>query len=219
MMSVTGLFLILFLLFHSVMNVVAVFSRDGYKWITDFLGTNAIVQFMVPVLALGVLIHVLYSIILTLQNRKARGSDRYAMTGKSDVDWASKNMFILGLVVAGGITWHLTHFWAEMQLLEWTGRPSEDGFELIAFQFSQLWVVILYLVWFAAIWLHLTHGFWSAFQTLGWNNQIWYKRLKITGYVVATIICLLFAFTAIAFYLNSIGMWDSVGDIWKLGQH
>lgn len=218
-MSITGLFLIMFLLFHSVMNVVAVFSRSGYKWITDFLGTNAIVQFMVPVLALGLIIHVVYSIILTLQNRKARGSDRYAMTGKSDVQWTAKNMFVLGLVVIGGIAWHLTHFWAEMQLLEWTGRPSEDGFELMQTLFSNAWIMILYLVWFVAIWFHLTHGFWSAFHSLGWNNQIWFKRLQVLGYVVATLICVLFAFTAIAFYMNSIGMWDSVGHIWTLGQH
>lgn len=218
-MSLSGLFLILFLLFHATMNLVAVFSKSGYDLITEFLGTNAIVQFMVPVLALGVIVHVVYACILTLQNRKARGNDRYDKTGKSDVQWAAKNMFVLGLIVCIGIALHLTHFWDKMQLREWMGHEPANGFELIQYYFSNIWVVVLYVVWFAAIWFHLTHGFWSAFQTLGWSNTIWYKRLHVTGVVVATIICLMFAFTAIAFYLQSIGVWPNVGYIWTLGQH
>lgn len=218
-MSITGFALIFFLLFHGTMNLVAVFSESGYQTILNFLGTNAIVQFMVPFLALLILLHVVYSVILTLQNRKARGNDRYAVTGKSDVEWSSKNMFVLGVIVLLGIGLHLVHFWSKMQLLEWAGREPENGYELIKFYFSNPVFVVIYLVWFVAIWYHLTHGFWSAFQTIGWNNAIWYKRLKVIGIAVATIICFMFAFVAIAFYLNSIGAWDSVGQIWTLGQH
>lgn len=216
-MSITGLCLIIFLLFHSVMNVVAVFSKDGYDWICHFLGTNAIVQFIVPILALFFIVHIVYSIILTLQNRRARGNDRYAMAGKSEVQWTAKNMFVLGIVVLGGIFWHLTHFWYKMQWQEWTGNPSSNGFDLIALMFSNIWVVVLYIVWFAFIWLHLTHGFWSAFQTMGWNNNKWFPRLKNLGYFFATLIFILFTFVAIAFYLKSVGAWDSVGAIWHLG--
>ncbi|MBR8703952.1 succinate dehydrogenase [Porphyromonas levii] len=214
-MSLSGLFLIIFLLFHATMNLVAVFSKSGYDMITGFLGTNAIVQFMVPVLALGVIVHVIYAVMLTLQNQKARGNDKYDKTGKTGVQWASKNMFVLGLIVFFGIAWHLTHFWAKMQLREWSGVAPENGFELILMQFSNPIVVALYVVWFVAIWYHLTHGFWSAFQTLGWSNTIWYKRLHIVGVVVATIICLMFACTAVAFYLFP----ETVGTIWTLGQH
>lgn len=218
-MSVSGLFLIIFLLFHATMNAVAVFSKSGYDLITGFLGTNAIVQFMVPVLAFFVIVHVVYATILTLQNRKARGNDKYDKTGKSDVQWAAKNMFVLGFIVFIGIAIHLTHFWDDMQLKEWMGQEPENGFKLIQQQFSNVWIVIMYLVWFLAIWYHLTHGFWSSFQTLGWSNTIWYKRLHVIGIIVASIICLMFAFTAIAFYLQSIGVWPNVGHIWTLGQH
>lgn len=218
-MSVSGLFLIFFLLFHGTMNLVAVFSKSGYDLITEFLGTNAVVQFMVQVLALGVIIHIVYACILTLQNRKARGNDRYDKTGRSDVQWAAKNMFVLGLIIFIGIALHLTHFWDKMQLKEWMGHEPANGFELIQYYFSNIWYVVMYLVWFVAIWFHLTHGFWSSFQTLGWSNAIWYKRLHVIGVVFATIICLMFAFTAIAFYLQSIGVWPSVGNIWTLGQH
>ena len=217
-MSVTGLFLIFFLLFHASMNLVAVFSASGYNAVCDFLGTNPIVQFMVPVLALGFIIHIIYAAWLTLQNRRARGTDRYAVTGRSDVSWASKNMFILGVIVLGLLGWHLTHFWAKMQLMEWTGRPSEEGFALVETTFSQWWVVVLYLVWILVIWLHLSHGFWSAFQSLGINNALWYKRWKCIGIIFATIVCLMFAFVAIAFLLHNMGMWDSVGNMWHLGE-
>lgn len=218
-MSITGLALVFFLLFHGAMNVVAVFSQSGYQVILDFLGTNPIVQFMVPALALLFILHIVYSVILTLQNRKARGNDRYAVNGKSDVEWSAKNMFVLGVIVLLGIALHLVQYWSKMQWLEWTGHEPENGYELIKFYFSNPLFVVIYLVWFAAIWFHLSHGFWSAFQTIGWNNQIWYTRLKVIGIVFATVICLMFAFVAIAFYMNSIGMWDSVGHIWTLGQH
>lgn len=219
LMSLTGFFLIVFLLFHSSMNLVAVFSDSGYNMVCEFLGTNPIVQLMVPILALGFIIHIVYAMILTLQNRKARGNDRYDVRSKTKIDWAAKNMFILGVIVLGLLAWHLTHFWAKMQLMEWTGRPSALGFDLVAQVFSSPIVVILYLVWLAALWFHLSHGFWSAFQTLGINNHIWFNRLRILGIIFATLVCLMFAFVAIAFYLKSVGVWTSVGDIWTLGQH
>ena len=82
-------------------------------------------------------------------------------------------------------------------------RPY-DGHAFITFYFSQLWVVILYLAWYLALWFHLTHGIWSAFQSIGWNNQRWLSRWKRVSYVVATLILLGFAFITITFYLKSI---------------
>ncbi|WP_278833220.1 succinate dehydrogenase cytochrome b subunit [Porphyromonas cangingivalis] len=218
-MSLSGFFLVFFLLFHGTMNLVAVFSESGYNAIADFLGTNAVVQFMIPVLALGFILHIVYATVLTVQNRRARGNDRYAKSANMGVQWASKNMFILGVVVLGALGWHLSHFWAKMQLVEWMGDKPEAGFTLIQVAFSSPLIVVGYLVWFVAIWFHLTHGFWSMFQSIGFSNDIWYKRLKALGMVVSTIICLMFTFVAVAFYLQSIGVWDSVGHIWTLGAH
>lgn len=199
-MSISGFFLILFLTFHATMNFVAVLSLEWYDAIAHFLGTNPVVQVAVPVLALGFIIHIIYAIMLTLQNRKARGTNRYAITGKSEVTWASKNMFVIGIIILGILFWHLTQFWAKMQLLEWTGKPSAEASELILAVFSNPIVVIGYLIWLVAVWFHLTHGFWSAFQTIGWNNEIWYQRLKIIGIIVATIISLMFAIVPIYYY-------------------
>ncbi|MDO4789768.1 MAG: succinate dehydrogenase [Porphyromonas sp.] len=219
LMSLTGFFLIVFLLLHATINVVAIFSESGYNAACDFMGTNPVVQLMVPILALGFILHIAYAFVLTIQNRRARGTDRYASSSKTGIDWSSKNMLVLGVVVLGVLGWHLTHFWAKMQLLEWTGKAPEQGFALVVQTFSNPIVVVCYLIWLLAIWFHLSHGAWSAFQTLGWNNKIWFKRLRVIGIIYATIVCLMFAVVAVAFYLHSIGLCDNIGHIWTLGSH
>ena len=67
-------------------------------------------------------------------------------------------------------------------------------------------VVAIYVVWFAALWFHLTHGFWSAFHTIGWNNDIWIKRLKCLSYVFATIIFVGFTVVAVVACLKANGI-------------
>ena len=181
-MSISGLFLILFLLFHLCMNIAAVFSGEAYNMVCELLGTNWYALVGTLVLAAGVVVHFVYAIILTLQNRKARGADRYATSARpKGVEWASQNMFVLGVIVILGLILHLTHFWANMMLAELAGVHGDiaptDGAAFINFYFQGNIVnTVLYLVWFAALWFHLTHGFWSAIQTLGWNNNIWLSR-------------------------------------------
>ena len=64
-------------------------------------------------------------------------------------------------------------------------------------------MLVIYLIWFAAIWFHLCHGFWSMFQTVGWNNQVWFKRLKVIGVVVASLIIFLFVATAVNAFIQA----------------
>lgn len=207
-MSLSGLFLIIFLLLHGSINLLAVYDAinlqsghptDLYNQACEFMGTNPLVQIMVPVLALGFIVHIIYAAWLTLQNRRARGNNRYAIFTRAKIDWASKNMFVLGIIVLGLLIFHLSHFWSKMQLQEWMGNTSEEGYKLVVLTFSNIWVTILYIIWLGAIWFHLTHGFWSAFQTLGWNNKKWISRLHVLSYIVATILVLTFLIVAIYF--------------------
>ena len=210
-MSISGLFLILFLVFHLCMNIAAVFSGEAYNMVCELLGTNWYALVGTLVLAAGVVIHFVYAIMLTLQNRRARGNDRYALSVRpKGVEWASQNMFVLGVIVILGLILHLTHFWANMMLAELAGIHGEiaptDGAAFIDFYFKGNVVnTVLYLIWFAALWFHLTHGFWSAIQTLGWNNNIWLSRWVCISKWVATIICGLFAIVTIIFYVNGVG--------------
>ena len=115
-------------------------------------------------------------------------------------------MFVLGIVVLGLLVFHLTHFWAKMQLQEFTGGEAENPYTLLTTTFGNIWILIIYLIWFFAIFLHLTHGFWSMFQTIGWNNQVWFKRVKVIGIVVAALIMLMFAAVAVNAYLQAHGL-------------
>ena len=212
-MSISGLFLILFLLFHMSMNIVAVFSREGYNMICEFLGANWYALAGTLVLVAGVGIHFLYAAWLTWQNFRARGTSRYASGNKAKADWASKNMFILGAVVILGLIVHLFNFWSKMQLVEIMGQHENslglsptDGAALIERLFANPLYCVIYLLWFVALWFHLTHGFWSAFHTIGWNNQVWMKRIKVISYLVASVFFLGFAFVVVYFYLYSLGL-------------
>ena len=203
--SISGLFLILFLLFHMSMNVVLIFSYDAYDFIAnEILGANWWAVLGTAVIALGMVIHVAYGIILTLQNRKARGRDKYASSSKTPVAWSSKNMFVLGLFVLLFLFLHLYQMWYQMQFKDLFGIEGvrHDGAQLVVDVLSQTWVLIAYVVAFIALWFHLNHGFWSALHTVGWNNDIWMKRLKRLGYFVSTLIVLGFIVVAFAVYLG-----------------
>lgn len=215
-MSISGCFLVLFLLFHMSMNIAALFSAEAYNAICAFLGANWYAVAATGVLAAGVFVHFAYALWLTIQNRKARGQQRYAVTvTEKGVSWASKNMLILGVVVIGGLLVHLVHFWSKMMLVELMGEHSvmvdgvaiepTNGAYLIAFIFSKWYNVLIYVVWLAGLWFHLSHGVWSMIQTVGWANDKWYPRLKCLSTIVATLICGGFALVAVVFFVKSLG--------------
>ena len=210
-MSVSGCFLVLFILFHMAMNVTAIISADAYNMICELLGANWYALVGTAVLAAGVVVHFVYAVILTIGNYRARGKQRYEVTvTEHGVSWASKNMLALGVIIVLGLLLHLCNFWAKMQLVELMGEHTNslglsptDGSALIAYTFSQWYYVVLYLVWFAALWLHLTHGVWSMFQTVGWANDTWYPRLKCLANAVATIVFLGFAAVVVVYFVKS----------------
>ena len=196
-MSVTGVALVLFLLFHMSMNLVAIISAEGYNAICEFLGANWYALVGTAGLAALVVVHFVYAFILTMQNRKARGSQRYAVAERpKGVSWASQNMLALGIIVILGLGLHLFNFWAKMQLpevlhglgMDVSVATAHDGVYHIINTFSCPIYVALYVSWLGALWFHLTHGFWSAMQTLGINNKVWYARWKKIGNVVVTLI-------------------------------
>ena len=205
-MSISGLFLILFLLIHLVANGTYLFSNEAFEMACEFMSLP-IVTIMVPVLAAGFIVHIVYAFYLTALNLKARGSKRYEVANKAKTDsWASKNMLVLGIIVLGFLTVHLTHFWAKMQLLEFMGEEAINPIVLMEQVFASPIMLAVYIVWFIALWFHLTHGFWSAFQTIGLNNSIWLNRWKAIAYVVATILVLGFIVVAVVAYMRVNGL-------------
>ena len=211
-MSISGLFLIVFLLLHMTINFFSVIDSFTGNYGTaeglfqagcDFMALP-IITIMVPVLALGFLVHIVYAFILSYGNYKARGTERYAVANKTKAEsWAAKNMLVLGVIVLGIVAFHLTHFWADMQLAEWQGHHAANPYDLLNATFGNWWMLAIYLVWFAALWFHLTHGVWSMFQSAGFANDTWYPRLKCLANIVATLIFLGFAVVAVVCFLKS----------------
>ena len=181
-MSVTGIALILFLTFHGCMNVVALFSGEAYNMICELLGANWYAVVATLGLAALAVIHIVYAFILTAQNQ---------------------NMLVLGLIICLGLLLHLFNFWYNMMFAELVGMETTlspaDGFGWIKETFANPVFVVLYVIWLVAIWFHLSHGFWSAMQTLGVSGKIWFKRWMIIGNIYVTVLMLAFLAVVLAF--------------------
>ena len=208
-MSVTGVALILFLTFHGCMNMVALFSEEGYNMICEFLGANWYAVVATLGLAALAVIHIVYAFILTAQNRTARGDNRYEVAttvNAGKVEWASKNMLVLGIIICLGLLLHLYNFWYNMMFAELVGAmpaiDPTDGFGWIKETFSNPVFVVLYIVWLVAIWFHLSHGFWSAMQTFGWSGKVWLKRWMCIGNIYVTLLILCFIVVVLVFWFG-----------------
>ena len=198
-MSVTGIAL-------CCMNIVALFSGEAYNMICELLGANWYAVAATLGLAALAAFHIVYAFILTAQNRRARGDNRYDIAttvNPGKVEWASKNMLVLGIIICLGLLLHLFNFWYNMMFAELLGTSfghlPGDGFAFIIDTFSCPVYVVLYIIWLCAIWFHLTHGFWSAMQTLGWSGKTWLCRWKVIGGIYVTLLMLGFLVVVLAF--------------------
>jgi len=197
LMSITGLFLITFLLVHLTMNSMILFDSTGelYNKAAHWMGTNPIIKIVEPVLAIGFILHIIYAGILTLLNQWARpvGYDKQNLRKSST--WASRNMFVLGSVVLIFLVIHISNFFWKMKFTgsELLDQGATDGVEnayllVTTFFIDWWWIDLVYILGAIALGLHLTHAFWAAFQTLGWSNTKWRKRLDILGFLYTILV-------------------------------
>jgi len=209
-MSITGLFLMMFLLVHLTINSLLLFG-DGelFNIAADFMGSNPVMKVVEPILALGFVIHILYASYITLKNLSARPQS-YKVTNKTKASWASKNMYILGGLIFIFLVIHLTNFFWKIKFgtistISYNGGETElhDVYSLVTSQFkSWWWYDAIYILGAIFLFLHLTHGFWSAFQTIGWDNDKWISRIKVVAYIYAIIVAGGFAFIPLFFLLK-----------------
>ncbi|MCM1074391.1 MAG: hypothetical protein NC356_01820 [Ruminococcus sp.] len=207
-MALTGAALVLFVTFHCLMNSVAIFWPTAYNAVCEFLGANWYALIASAGLALLIFIHIIYACWLTVMNRKARGNVRYSVEVRpKTVEWSSKNMLVLGIVVVAFLCVHMYQFWAKMQLVEVLGCegefPAAAGTLFLQEAFS-CWVTpVCYAIGFIALWFHLNHGFWSMFQSVGWDNTTWIPRLKCIGKCWVGIVMVLFFIQIGVFTFNA----------------
>lgn len=195
-MSITGIFLMLFLLVHLGTNLLLMIG-DGemYNKVANVLGSTILFQTIEIVLALGFIFHIIYATTITLRNQKTRPV-KYAKYGSNHLTtWSSKNMYILGFAILAFLIVHLINFFlkikfGEMPLISYDGGITyiKNTYILVSeFFIAYWWYNVIYIVSAILLALHLSHGFWSSFQTVGLNNKVWMKRLKVVSYIYAGI--------------------------------
>jgi succinate dehydrogenase / fumarate reductase cytochrome b subunit len=206
-MGITGLFLISFLVVHCLLNSFIFFNDGGliFNEGAKFMATNPLIRIMEYVLFLGLIIHILQSLFLTIQNNKARPVKYAVNNGNANSKWYSRSMGILGSLLLMFLIIHLAHFWVKSRF---TGLPGEDAngnenlYAVMQIVFQNLWVVIVYVLGCISLAYHLLHGFASSFQTLGWNHPKYKPLILKTGTLFSIIIPLIFALMPVAMYMG-----------------
>ena len=212
-MSLTGLFLISFLSLHLTLNLLLIFDDSGslFNQAAHFMATNPMIRIMEPILALGFIIHIIWAGWITLDNMRARPQG-YA-SGDQLLKWyaPSKNMFILGSLIFVFLVLHIFNFWVKLKITgdpllgqaTGTGVEMHNTYALVSNLFIHYPLYdIIYVIGGILVGLHLSHGFWSAFQTIGLSNINWMKRLKWLANIIGIVFAVGFSAIPIYFLLK-----------------
>lgn len=208
-MGLTGLFLISFLVIHCFLNSLIFFNDGGLTFNAGahFMATNWLIRAMEIVLFVGIIIHIIQALILTIQNRRARPIPYAKVNGQANSTWYSRSMGLLGTLILIFLIVHLSHFWVKSRF---TGLPGHDAnghenlYAVMQTTFAYGWVVLLYTLSMVSLAYHLLHGFQSSFQTLGLNHRKYTPFIKKFGVAFSIIIPVIFAAMPLAVYFGII---------------
>lgn len=206
-MALSGLFLVLFLLQHFLINFTSVLSAETFNEVSHYMGSNFFVQFLLqPILILGVILHFVLGFVLEYNNRKAREKKYVRFNGSANSTWMSRNMIWTGLVVLAFLALHFYDFWFPEIVHKYIQVHPEDPTryygETVA-KFTDPVRTALYVISFVFLSLHLLHGFSSSFQTIGWHNKF-YKGMRGATVAFSILIPLGFIFIAVYHYFNQV---------------
>lgn len=209
-MGFTGLFLISFLIIHAYINAM-IFMNDGgeaFNAAADFMGTTIIIRIMEIGLFAGFFLHIIQGYMLAQKNLSTR-STRYAVKpGNKTSAWYSRSMGLLGTLILLFLILHISHFWIpsrithDLEEVTIRDRDMHNLYQRMDVVFSNLWVVIVYVVGCISLAWHLVHGFYSAFQTVGLTTHKYKKIIRGVGIAFSIVISALFAAMPVAMYLN-----------------
>jgi succinate dehydrogenase / fumarate reductase cytochrome b subunit len=206
-MSLTGLFLITFLLVHCYINA-QIFRNDGGKTFlayAHFMGTDYVIRTVEIGLFAFLIIHTIQGLFLYFRNRSKRNTG-YATNaaGAKSSKWYSRSMALLGTLILIFLTVHLSKFWGPNRYSQTFGSGELNLYEMMQNEFHITWVVIFYVCGNVALSWHLLHGFYSAFQTLGLGMSRYKGIIKTVGVAFSIIIPLIFAMMPIVIYFDLI---------------
>ena len=209
LMALTGLFLIIFLIVHLIGNLQLLASDGGeaFNIYAKFMTTNPVIKTTSYLLYATFIIHIIWAIILTVNNRSARPVGYAVSAASTNSKWSSRNMGVLGTIIFNFLVFHLSNFWWKMKfgdipMVYYAGTEYKDLYTVVSTAFSETWIVFFYVVSMVGLMFHLFHGFQSAFQTLGLNHPKYNPAIKAVGAVFAIVVPALFASIPILMYLN-----------------
>lgn len=209
-MSLTGLFLIIFLLVHLLGNL-AILTDDGgqsFNVYADFMIHNPLIKTVSYSLYAFILIHAVQGVMIALKNKRAKGQN-YKKKNTSG-SWASQNMALLGILVLAFLFLHMGDFWLKakfgagggVSMIDYGDGSIKDLYKRVTISFANPLIVIGYLVGLLALAFHLWHGFASAFQTLGLNHKKYTPLISAIGKIYSVLVPLGFAVLPIYIYLT-----------------
>lgn len=212
LMSISGLFLVLFVIEHMTGNLLLLLPDEGqiYNQYSHFLVTFPLLRIIEVILFAAIFVHIIDAIVLWIKNRKARPV-RYAVSkANENSSWISRNMNSFGFILLVFLVIHLAGFFTKARITHEVpsvvinGTEMHDMYTLVKAKFEIWWYVLIYLIGFGALAFHLWHGFQSGFRTLGLRHPKYLPLVKVIGYLIAIGIPLGFTAVPVYFYLNSV---------------
>lgn len=190
-MAVTGIILVGFVVAHMVGNLKIYLGPEAINEYGHFLREvgeplfpRETLLWIARIVLLGsVVLHIVAATQLTILDRASR-PQRYAYQKPQQATYASLTMRYGGVIVLLFIIYHILHF--TVGAVGYSSTPFEEGnvYQNVITGFSVWYVSAFYIAAMVALGLHLYHGVWSMFQTLGWNSRKWNSLLR--GLAIAT---------------------------------
>ncbi|HAH36841.1 MAG TPA: succinate dehydrogenase [Algoriphagus sp.] len=209
-MGLTGLFLILFLTGHVSGNLLLFKGDDGqaFNIYAKFMTTNPAVKILSYLTYISIIGHVVWSIWLTRQNKAARPVGYAVSKASTNSTWSSRNMGILGTIILIFLVVHLQGFWYEMHwgnvpTVTYEGEEYKDLFSIVTFAFQNELLVAGYVIAMGFLGFHLSHGFASAFQTLGLSHKKYSPAIETVGKIYCVVVPAVFASMPLYIYFTS----------------
>lgn len=209
-MSLTGIFLITFLIVHLIGNLLLLNNDGGEAFNTYayFMTNNPLIKTVSYGLYFFILLHSVQGILLTVYNKRAKGS-KYAVNTYENSSWASKNMALLGILIFAFLMLHMGDFWwkmkqNELDMVSYAGfdHAVKDLYTRVSIAFKELWIVFAYLIGLLALFFHLWHGFDSAFQTLGLRHKKYTPLISAVGKAYSILVPVGFAIIPLYIYFT-----------------
>ena len=191
-MALTGLFLCLFLVGHLLGNLQLFVGgeegREAFNNYAQFMTTNPLIKLISYLTYAGIVFHIIDGFVLTIQNRKARPVKYVVDKGSVNSSWASRNMGLLGTIILVFLVSHMQSFWYVMHFGEIEMINGVKDLHTVTLDFfnpeiNNLAFVMTGLYVFAMISMafHLSHGFQSAFQSMGINHPTYTPVINFVG--------------------------------------